>query len=128
MMCGLKSVSNMMSKTTKIQRLKRFVKISVACCVLILLVVLGFFVKHIYTFENSNMKKWLSLSEQQQILTVKRVISDFDALENSDLLIQCITKIALLPDSERMDIRDAASLCYNGIKINSNENSDDEKK
>ena len=117
-----------MSKETKIQRLKRLFKISVACCVLILLVVLGFFVKHIYTFENSSMKKWLSLSEQQQVLTIKRVIPDFDTLENNDLLIQCITKIALLPDSENMDIRDAASLCYNGMKINSGKDSDDEEK
>ena len=117
-----------MSKSTKIQRLKRFVKISVACCVAMLLIVLGFFVKHIYTFENSNMKKWLSLSEQQQILTVKRIVPDFDVLENGDLLIQCITKIAQLPNSESMDIRDAVSLCYNGIKINANENSEKDEK
>ena len=112
----------------KIQTFKRFVKISVAVCVLILLIVLGFFVKHIHTFENSNMKKWLSLSEQQRILTLKRVIPNVDTLENRDLLIQCITKIAELPDSQTMDIRDAASLCYNGIKINSGEISENEEK
>ena len=108
-----------MAKKTKIQKLKRVVKISLAVCVLVLLIVLGFFVKHNYTFENASMKKWLSLSESQQTQTIGRVIPEFKNMENQELLIQCITKIAMLPDSENMDIRDAASLCYNGIKINS---------
>jgi len=117
-----------MAERTNFQKFKRVIKVSVALCLLILLVVLGFFVKHIYTFENANMKKWLSLSEQQRVLTLKRVMPNFDSLEDQDLLIQCITKIAQLPDSQTMDIRDAASLCYNGIKINSGENSKDEEK
>ena len=117
-----------MAKKTKIQKIKRLTKILVATGVFVLLVVLGFFVKHNYTFENSNMKKWLSLSESQQIQTLKRVITDVENLENRDLLIQCITKIALLPDSETMDIRDAASLCYNGIKINSDVDSGKDEK
>ena len=61
------------------------------------------------------MKKWLELSDEQQIKTLKRVVKKSD---NDDLLIQCVTKIAELPDSEKMDIRDAVVLCYNGIKIN----------
>lgn len=117
-----------MVKKTKIQKLKRVVKISVATCVLILLIVLGFFVKYNYTFENSNMKKWLSLSESQQIQTVNRIIPEFKNLDVQELLIQCITKIAMLPDSENMDIRDATSICYNGIKINSDTDSEKDEK
>lgn len=104
-----------MQKKSKIKRIKRIFKISIAFGFALLLIILGFFVKHNYTFENSNMKKWLTLSEQQQISTLKRVISNLD---NQELLIQCVTKIAMLPDSEEMDIGDAAVLCYNGIKIN----------
>jgi len=104
-----------MSKETKIRLIKRILKITIASCVLLLLIILGFFVNHTYTFENSNMKKWLELSEEQQIKTVKRIVPN---LKDEALLIQCVTKIAQLPDSEKMDIRDAVALCYNGIRIN----------
>ena len=75
-------------------------------------------VKHTYTFENSSIKKWAVLTESQRISTLKRIIPD--TTQDMDLLIQCITKIAQLPDSGTMDIRDGAALCYNGIKLNNN--------
>lgn len=104
-----------MPKKSKTRLIKRMLKISIAGIVGLVLIVLGFFVNRTYTFENSNMKKWLELSDEQQIKTLKRVVKKSD---NDDLLIQCVTKIAELPDSEKMDIRDAVVLCYNGIKIN----------
>jgi len=105
-----------MSKESKIRLIKRILKVSIATVVLLVLVILGFFVNYTYTFENSDMKKWLELTDEQRTKTVKRVIPK---LEDDALLIQCVTKIAELPDSEKMDIRDAVALCYNGIKINS---------
>ena len=104
-----------MPKRTKIQQIKLFIKISIVVCVLGIFLVLGFFVKPIRTFEKSPMKKWLTLSEQEQITTVQNIVPN---VENQDLLIQCITKIANLPDSNKMIIHDAAVLCYNGIKLN----------
>ena len=104
-----------MQKRTKIQSLKRIIKIGIATLILVVLIVLGLFVKSNRTFENSNMKKWSELSESQQIDAVYKVVSDVDDM---GLLLNCVTKIADLPDSERMDVRDAISLCYNGIKIN----------
>ena len=103
-----------MSNETKLRFIRRTIKVSIACVFVIALIFFGFFVKHSYTFENSNMKKWLVLSEQQREKTLYRVIQN---PENEDLLIQCVTKIANLPDSEKMDIRDGIVLCYNGIKI-----------
>lgn len=105
-----------MSKTTKIKLIKRILKVSIAGAVLVVLIVLGFFVKNTRTFENADMKKWLALTESQQIATLNRVVANFD---NQTLLIKCVTKIAKLPDSDKMDIRDAIVICYNGIKINS---------
>ena len=102
----------------KIKIIKRIVKISVATAVCVVLITLGFFVKHNYTFENSNMLKWLELTKQQQIDTLNRVVSDY---ESPELLLQCVTKIAQIPDSEKMEIRDAIVICYNGIKINQDE-------
>ena len=113
-----------MTQRTKIQQIKLFIKISIVICVLSIFVILGFFVKPIRTFENYHMKKWTSLSEQDRIITVQKVILN---AEDQDLLINCITKIASLPDSNTMIIHDAAVLCYNGIKLNTNQSTDDAK-
>jgi len=106
-----------MTRSTKIQKIKLFIKISIVVFVLSVFVVLGFFVKPIRTFENSNMKKWLTLPEQEQLITVQRVVHNTDDYE---LLINCVTKIAELPNSNDMIIHDAIVLCYNGIKQNQN--------
>ena len=102
-----------MTQSAKIQKIKLFIKISLVVFILFLFVVLGFFVKPIRTFENSNMKKWLSLAEQERIITVQRVVH---TTENQELLMDCVTKIAELPNSNDMIIHDAIVLCYNGIK------------
>ena len=101
---------------TKLQKIKYIIKITIVCVLLFLFVALGFCVKHTYTFENSSLKKWQFLSEQHRIATLNRIVPN---AQDSELLIQCVSKIAQLPDSETMDIRDATVLCYNGIKLNS---------
>ena len=110
-----------MTRRTKIQQIKLIIKIAIVVCVLCVFLILGFFVKPIHTFEKSHMKKWLSLSEQERITTVQRIVPN---AENQDLLINCITKIAELPDSNKMIINYAAVLCYNGIKLNSKSEED----
>ena len=107
-----------MAKKRKIKIIKRVIKVSLAACVIIVLITLGFFVKHHYTFENSNLSKWPELTAQQQTDTLNRVVPGH---EDSELLLQCVSKIAQIPDSEKMDIRDAIVICYNGIKINKDE-------
>ena len=108
--------------TNRIRKIKRFIKISVASGVLILAIVLGFFVENTQTFENANMNKWLKISETQRINTVNRVVKNPG---NQDLLLACVDKIAKLPDSNEMMIREAISLCYNGIKLNENTNNEE---
>lgn len=105
-----------MIQKTKIQQIKLFVKISLVVCVLGIFLVLGFFVKPIRTFEKSHMNKWLTLSEQERITTVQRIVPN---TESQDLLIDCVSKIATLPDSNKMIIHDAVVICYNGIKLSS---------
>ena len=104
-----------MTKNTKLQKIKLFIKLSIVVFVFILFIILMFFVKPIRTFENSNMKRWIGLSEQEKITTLQHIIPN---AENQELLISCIDKISSLSDSEDMIIRDAAVLCYNGIKLN----------
>ncbi len=105
-----------MTQQHKIQQIKLFIKISIIVCILGMFVVLGFFVQPIRTYEKSHMKKWLSLSDQEKITTIQRILPN---AEHQDLLINCVTKIAELPDSNKMIIHDATVLCYNGIKLNS---------
>lgn len=105
-----------MTKKSKLRLIKRFIKISIVVCILFIFIVLGFFVKPTHTFENASMKRWLKMTHDQQIATVEHVIK---TPENQDLLLECITKIAELPQSGEMQIRDATVLCYNGIKLNS---------
>lgn len=104
-----------MTKKTRFQKIKLFLKISIVVCILFAFVVLGFFVKPTRTFENSNMKKWAGLSEQEKITTLQHIIPN---AENQELLINCVNKISALPDSDNMIVRNAAALCYNGMKIN----------
>ena len=104
-----------MPKKTRIQKIKNFIKILVASVLVIMFIVLTFFIKHNHSFENSNMKKWDSLTDIQRMTTIQQVIPDF---EQDDLFIACMNKIAKLPESNNMIIQSAISLCYNGIKLN----------
>ena len=104
-----------MTKKTKIQHIKTFIKIFVASGLVVSFIILTFFVKHTHTFENFNMKKWTTLTYSQRVSTVHRVISDFTP---NDLFMACMDKIATLPESDNMLIQSAVSLCYNGIKLN----------
>lgn len=110
-----------MTQRTKIQQIKLFLKISIVVLVFGIFIVLGLFVKPIRTFENSHMKKWLTLSEQERITTIQRIVPNAD---NQDLLIKCVNKIADLPNSNEMVVHDAVVLCYNGIKLNMTENNE----
>ena len=112
-----------MSERTK--KIKRLLKICIIICILSVFVVFGFFIKHTHNFENYKMSKWLGLSQQQQIYTLNKIIPES---ETSDLMIACMTKIAGLPDSDEMIIRDAAALCYNGIKLSAQDDNKQEKK
>lgn len=110
-------------KKTKFQKIKKFIKISVASGLIILFVFLGFFVKHKRSFENSNMGKWIALTDLQRIETLQKIIPN---IEDQDLLLACMNKIATLPESSDMIIQSAASLCHAGIKLNSGSNKDSE--
>lgn len=109
----------------KIKEIKKILKICIVLCILFILVVFGFFIKHTHSFENYKMSKWLELSPQQQIYTLNKIVTES---ENTDLIIACLTKIANLPDSDEMIIRDAAALCYNGIKLSKQDDNNKQAK
>lgn len=108
-----------MPKYSKIQQIKLVIKASIILGVLIIFVVLGIFVRPVTSFENSYMKKWLSLDEAQRVITIQRVVKN---TSDQELLMKCVDKIASLPDSNEMLIRDAIVICHNGIQMNAENN------
>lgn len=106
----------MKKKKTKIQQIKRVIKITVASGLLLLFVILGFFVQYTNkTYENANMKNWKKLTDSQKITTLNYIVKNNP---DSELMLSCMNKISTLPDANEMMVRDAAALCYNGIKLN----------
>jgi len=73
-----------MTKKTKIQKLKLFIKASIIIGVLFVFVVLGIFMQPARTFENANMKKWTSLTEEQRLYTVEHIVK---SMPDKDLLM-----------------------------------------
>ncbi len=98
--------------TPKIQHIKLFIKTSIIVFVLAVFVVLGIFVRPNHTFENARMGKWLSLSEQQRVETIHRVVAQ---PVDQDLLVKCVDKIALLPHANDMQIQYAIVLCNQAV-------------
>lgn len=96
-----------------IQKIKLFIKVSIVVCVLSVFVVLGLFVRPNHTFEDARMGKWLSLSDEQKNATIHRVIKD--SASDTNLLIQCVDKIAHLPHANDMQIQYAIVFCNQAI-------------
>ncbi|MBP5363973.1 MAG: hypothetical protein J6Y49_01325 [Alphaproteobacteria bacterium] len=65
-----------------------------------------------------NLKNWASASADQRIATARVVTASDDA--NIDLIVACVSKMATLPDSHEMIVRDAISLCHTGIILKEN--------
>ena len=113
-----------MTKRTKIQKLKLFIKASIIIGVLFVFVVCGILLHPVHTFENASMKKWLSLDETQRASTIERVIKDS---VDTELMIKCVSKIATLENSNEMAVKDAIVICDAGIKANSDNEKIDDK-
>ena len=97
-----------MTKRTRFQQIKLFIKISIAVCVLAIFVVIGIFMRPTRTFENAPLNKWLLLNEQQRISTIQRVVHN---PIDSDILIKCVDKIAALQKSNEMQTQYAIVFC-----------------
>lgn len=81
-------------------------------------VFVGFFTtQRTENLETSALKKWPAASLERRIAAAK-ILTGSD--ENAELIVQCVDKMATLPDSGEMQIRDAASLCYTGMQLREN--------
>lgn len=97
--------------------LKKYLKFFIGVAVLIFVVVVFFLAQRSGDLEGANLKKWRSADVERRITAVK-ILTASD--ENSELLVQCVDKIASLPESGEMAVKDAVSLCYTGILLKEN--------
>lgn len=97
--------------------LKNYLKFFIGIAVLIMAIVIFFIAQGVNDLESANLKKWRSADVERRIATVQILIASD---EHSELLVQCVDKIASLPDSGEMAVKDAVSLCYTGIKLKEN--------
>ena len=96
---------------------KKYLKIVIGICVLILAIVVFFMAQRTSDLEGGTLKTWRAASLERRTAAVK-ILTASDA--NSDLLVKCVDKMSTLPDSGEMAIRDAVSLCYTGLQLKDN--------
>ena len=96
---------------------KKYFKLFIGVCVLIMVVLVFFFAKRGESLEIGTLKDWRSASIDRRVASVQILTA---SEENNDILVACIDKISTLPDSSEMAVRDAISLCQTGLKLQQN--------
>ena len=96
---------------------KKYLKIFIGVAVLILAIVVFFFAMRTSNLENASLRKWRA-ADLNRRMAAAQILSASNA--NLDLLVKCVDKIATLPESGDMMVRDAVTLCNMGIIMNEN--------
>ena len=97
--------------------IKKYFKLFIGICVLVMVVLVFFFAKRGETLEIGTLKVWRTASMDRRVASVQILTASED---NNDILVACIDKISTLPDSSEMAVRDAISLCQTGLKLQQN--------
>ncbi len=97
--------------------IKRYIKILIGVGVLVMAMVVFFFAQQTSDLETGTLKDWAAASLEQRTAATQIIVA---SSENNELLVACVDKMATLPASGEMAIRDAISLCYTGIQLQGN--------
>ncbi len=97
--------------------IKKYLKFIIGIAVLLVVIVVFMLVMQTSDLENGDLKKWRA-ADLDARMAAAQILSASD--ENLELLVQCVDKMASLPDSGEMAVRDAMSLCYTGIQLKAN--------
>ena len=97
--------------------IKKYLKFIIGIAVLLVVIVVFMLVMQTSDLENGDLKKWRA-ADLDARMAAAQILSASD--ENLELLVQCVDKMACLPDSGEMAVRDAMSLCYTGIQLKAN--------
>lgn len=69
------------------------------------------------SLESGTLKDWRSASVERRAAAVKILRASDKDLE---ILVKCVDKMASLPDSSDMAVRDATELCFMGMQLKEN--------
>jgi len=69
------------------------------------------------SLEEGDLRKWQASSESRRAVAVELLTG---SAENVEIMVACVDRIAALPDSGKMKVRDAAALCATGIALRNN--------
>ena len=94
--------------------IKTFWKFFVGIGVLLLAVLVFTQTRKTISLETGKLSDWQKSAVERKMTAVKVLTASNDNLE---LLVKCVDKIATLPDSADMPVRDATELCFMGIKL-----------
>ena len=97
--------------------IKKYFKIFIGAAALILVAVVFFFSQRGTALETGVLKNWRGATMERRVAAVQ-ILTGAD--KNIDLLVGCVDKMATLPDSGEMSVRDAAALCYTGMQLKEN--------
>ena len=97
--------------------IKKYLKLIIGIAVLVFVIIVFFFAMRTSNLENASLRKWRA-ADLNRRMAAAQILSASD--NNLELLVKCVDKIATLPDSGDMAVRDAVVLCNMGIVMNSN--------
>lgn len=110
-------VVNKIQGRDKMNFIKKYLKLFIGIGVLILVLVTFFFAKRSSVLETASLKDWRAASLDRR-MAAAQIMTGAD--KHIDLLVACVDKMATLPESGEMAVRDAASLCQTGIILKEN--------
>lgn len=97
--------------------LKKYLKFFVGVGVLLIAIFVFVQTQKTTALESGQLKDWRSASVERRNAAIKVLTASEN---NSELLIKCVDKMATLPDSGDMPVRDAVELCFVGIQLKDN--------
>ncbi len=96
---------------------KKYLKIIIGGSVLVLCLFVFLMAHSSSAIEGGNLRDWRGATLERRISAVK-IITAGDA--DNDIIVACVDKMATLPDSDEMAVRDAVSLCHTGLLLKAN--------
>ncbi len=97
--------------------LKKYLKFLIGVGVLLVVVLVFVQTQGATSLESGLLKDWRGAAVERKTDAIK-ILTASDA--DADLLVKCVDKMATLPDSSDMPVRDAVQLCLMGIRLKSN--------
>jgi len=97
--------------------IKKYFKLTVGILTLALAGFIFFMSMRPSSLEESDLRVWRASSESRRLAAVEILTGSGD---NLDIMAACVDRIAALPDSGKMKVRDAAALCAAGIALREN--------